>query len=280
MGVIYSQLSEALGFLEGKVKDRIELIVVLGSAQGGCIEFDSEPTEIPYSSIPNFPSAQYAAAGHAKRFLFGKIEGVETAVMDGRLHYFEGYKGADIAFPIRLLSLMGAKTIVLTNAAGGLNPQFSVGDLMFIRDHFTLFLPLEANPLVPHETEFGETPHLPQVPGVLYDKGLIEKMKSLSGNMGISWKEGTYAFDSGPQFESGVDLKLLRLIGADAVGMSTVPEAMAAFQLGMKVAGISGITNVMSGDSNPTSDEEVKEQAGTIGPKINRLVHGLALGLE
>ena len=279
MGQLYDQLSAAYDSIKKDLPPQIRLGVVLGSAQGGCVKFDNEPVAIPYSAIKGFPPQKsYQASGHAKRYLIGSIGDVNVVVMDGRYHSHEGYTGSELVTPIRFMKLMGVDTFLLTNAGGGLRPSFRVGDLMFITDHLTLFLPPNANPLMPHEIEFGEQ-HIPQVPGVLYDRSVINSMRRVADRTGIRHKEGGYAFLTGPQFESGIDTKILMVLmmltSLGAVGMSTVPEAMAAYQMGIRVGGITGITNKLGWGRNSTTDAEVKAQAGAIGPKVNTLVHGL-----
>ena len=262
----YERLLKALEAVRAKTDFVPEVGIVLGSglgAFGGKIE---KVAEIAYGDIPGFPVS--TAPGHAGRFLFGYVEKTAVAVMQGRVHMYEGYSGADVAMPARLLRLMGAKILFLTNASGGIRADLDAGDLMMLTDHMGFFIP---NPLIGQNIDELGT-RFPDMSEV-YDKSLRSVLRTAAEKNGIDLKEGVYVQYSGPSFETPADIRMLGRLGADAVGMSTVVEAMAARHCGLRVCAVSCIANKAAGISpTPLSGEEVIEAANAAAPRFQRLL--------
>ncbi len=240
--------------------------IVLGSGLGDYASQIKVESELSYGQIEDFPVS--TVPGHAGKFIFGTIDGIPVVCMKGRVHYYEGYDISDVVLPVRLMGLMGAKILFLTNAAGGVNPSFHAGDLMLIRDHIALFAP---NPLIgPNIDELGV--RFPDMSSV-YDKELQEIIRSTARENNIFLQEGVYTQLTGPSFESPAEIRMLRLLGTDAVGMSTVVEAIAANHMGMKICGVSCISNLAAGmTANPLTHEEVQEAADLAAPRFSKLV--------
>lgn len=243
-----------------------ESAVVLGSGLGGFAERIQVEAQVPYASLPGFPVS--TVTGHAGRFLFGYVEGKPVAVMQGRVHYYEGYSMEQVVLPIRVLRALGARELLLTNAAGGVGPGLAPGCLMLLTGHIASFVP---SPLIgPNEEALG--PRFPDMSEV-YDHSLRERAKAAAAELGIELKEGVYLQTTGPNYETPEEIKLYRLLGADAVGMSTACEAMAARHMGMNVCGISVVTNLAAGlGGKPLSHEEVQEVADRVGGQFQELV--------
>ena len=262
----YERLLTALAAVRQKTDFVPEVGIVLGSGLGAFGEKIEKAAEIAYGEIPGFPVS--TAPGHAGRFLFGYVEKTPVAVMQGRVHMYEGYDGADVVMPARLLKLMGAKILFLTNASGGIRSDLDAGDLMMLTDHIGFFIP---NPLIGENIEeLGvRFPDMSEV----YDKSLRRILRSAAEKNGIDLKEGVYVQYSGPSFETPADIRMLGRLGADAVGMSTVVEAMAARHCGLKVCAVSCIANKAAGISpTPLSGEEVIEAANAAAPRFQRLL--------
>jgi len=247
--------------------------IVLGSGIGNLsreidIEFQLEYTSIPYFPIPT-------VKGHSGQLIFGRMEGKRIVAMAGRFHYYEGYSVDQVVFPVRLMKFLGVKTLLLSNAAGGMNPVFRVGDLMIITDHISFFT---VNPLIgPNEESHG--PRFPDM-SEPYKKQLIEKAKSIAVKRGIAVREGIYAGVTGPTFETRAEYKLLHLTGADAVGMSTVQETIAAVHLGMDVFAMSIITDMgIREEDNIITHEEVLHEARLAEPKLTAIFKGLVASI-
>ncbi len=249
------KLKKAAEYIQS-VKEVVPKVgMVLGSGLGIYVDKIEDKTYIPYSDIPFFHGT--AVEGHEGRLILGKVDGVDVAVLQGRIHAYEGHDMEDIVFATRVLATLGIETLILTNAAGGINEDFTPGDLVLIKDHINL---MGKNPLVgPNYAELG-----PRFPDMTYAynlelrKVLLESAKEI--NMDL--KQGIYCGLLGPTYETPAEIHMLRVIGADMVGMSTVPEAIAANHLGIKVAGISCITNMAAGiTKNKLNHDEVKEQA-------------------
>ena len=244
-----------------------QIAVVLGSGLGGFVEacVQIEQT-VSYSEIDGFPIS--TVKGHKGCFIFGTVGGVKVAVMQGRVHYYEGYDVSDVVLPIRVLSLMGAKAAMLTNAAGGINKDFAAGDLMLIRDHVSLFAP---NPLV------GQNPEklgvrFPDMSNI-YDNELCDIILDSAKELGLELKQGVYFQLTGPSYETPAEIRMLGTLGADAVGMSTAAEAIAAHHAGMLVCGISLISNLAAGISpTPLTHAEVQLAADEAAPRFRSLV--------
>lgn len=230
-----------------------EVAIVLGSGLGGLGEYVEDPIYIDYGEIPNLCVS--TAIGHAGRFIAGKLAGRNVLLMQGRLHIYEGWTAEQVAYPIRVLKLTGIDKLIVTNAAGGINRDFNVGDLMLINDFIKFNYP---NPLIgPNIDEFG--PRFPDMSKV-FDREYMELFRSAVASRGGEVREGVYFYCTGPQYETPAEIRAMRLIGADAVGMSTVPECIAARHAGMRILGISLITNMASGIlDRPLCGEEVIE---------------------
>ena len=263
---IMDKLERCLAAVRQKTDFVPQLALVLGSGLGDYGREVDVETVIPYQEIEGFPVS--TAPGHAGRFLLGRVAGVKVAVMQGRVHYYEGYPMQDVVLPARLLGLMGARALLLTNTAGGVNYTMAPGDLMLLRDQITCFVP---SPLIgPNEDRLGV--RFPDMSHV-YDEELSGIIRAAAARCGISLKEGVYCQLTGPQFESPAEIRMLRMLGADAVGMSTAVEAVAARHAGMRVAGVSCISNLACGmTSAPLTSEEVNETAARVADRFTRLV--------
>lgn len=266
MNEIYEKLVRCTEAVKRKTSFRPKVALVLGSRLGDYANEMEIVDTVSYKEIEDFPIS--TVAGHEGRFLFGYLAGVLVCAMQGRVHYYEGYPMQDVVLPIRLMGMLGAKTIVLTNAAGGVNFSFQPGDLMLITDHITTAVP---SPLIgPNLEKLG--PRFPDMSEV-YDKELREIIRKAARNAGISLQQGVYMQFTGPNYETPAEIRMCRTLGGDAAGMSTACEAMAARHMGMRVCGISCITNLACGMSgHPLSHEEVQETAGRSADNFKRLV--------
>ncbi len=269
MNKAYEKLVRCEKIIREKTDFEPEVALVLGSGLGGYASNMDVRCEVPYSEIEGFPVS--TVPGHDGRFLFGYVKGVPVVAMKGRIHYYEGYDMTDIVLPIRLMGMLGAKTLVLTNAAGGINMDFTPGDLMIIRDHISAFVP---SPLRGENLdELG--PRFPDM-SKIYDRGLMEYLRASAAENGFEMKEGVYLQFQGPNFETPTEIKMFRGLGADAVGMSTVCEAIAARHMGLRIAAVSCITNMAAGIlDQPLSHEEVQETADKVADKFEKLITGL-----
>ena len=252
-GQDFARAEIAAKFILGKTKLRPRIGLVLGSGLGAFANEIAGAARIDYKSIRNFPRS--TAIGHAGRLVIGKVADVPVAVMQGRVHFYEGYSMREVIFPMRVMSRMGIRAVLLTNAAGGINENFKQGCLVVLRDHINL---QGTNPLIgPNDERFGERfPDMTRVYWKPYQVAALQEGKRL----GIEMAEGVYAALTGPSYETPAEIRYLRAIGADLVGMSTVPEAIAAAQLGIRVLGISCVTNMAAGIlDRPITTEEVME---------------------
>ncbi len=250
-----------------------EVAVILGSGLGALAEEVSSDAIIAYDEIPHFPRP--SVEGHAGRLVVGTLEGRSVAVMQGRAHFYEGYTMAEVVFPVRVLHALGARVLVVSNAAGGLNRQWRAGDLMVISDHINF---MGANPLVgPNEAEMG--PRFPDM-SEAYDKDLVALAEAAALDLRISLRKGIYVGVSGPSYETPAELRMLARWGADAVGMSTVHEVIAARHAGMRVLGLTAITDMATGEVvAPVSHEEVLAVARELEPRFVRLVRRIVATL-
>lgn len=265
----FEKINHCLEQIRSKTDFEPLMAVVLGSGLGGYASKMEVLCEIPYSEIDGFPVS--TVQGHDGRFLFGYVEGVPIVAMKGRVHFYEGYAIDDVVLPIRTMGLLGAKYILLTNAAGGIDLDFEPGDLMLIEDHISSFI---RSPLIGENIEeLGvRFPDMSRV----YDLKLCECIRRAASSEGIDIKEGTYLQTSGPQFETPTEIKMFRTLGASAVGMSTVVEAIAAHHMGLRVCGISCISNMAAGILDQTlTHSEVQITADKVAHKFERLVSGL-----
>ena len=246
--------------------------IILGSGLGALADAVEGAASIPYNEIPSWPVS--TVFGHQGRLVAGKLEGRQVVVMQGRAHYYEGYSMAQVTLPVRVFQRLGVETLIVTNAAGGINPEFIPGDLMLITDHLNLVGMAGLSPLRgPNLDVLG--PRFPDM-SQAYDRQLLDLARQAAKEAGILLREGVYVCLAGPSFETPADLRFLRTIGADAVGMSTVPEVTAARHGGTRVLGISGISNKANLDGNTiTSHEEVLAAGQKIVPKLITVVRGV-----
>lgn len=274
MNKVYEKLINCLENVRKKTDFQPRVAVVLGSGLGDYAEQIEVVTEIPYSEIEGFPVS--TVPGHAGRFIFGYIDTVPVVCMKGRVHYYEGYPISDVVLPIRLMKLMGAEILFLTNAAGGVNSSFHPGDLMMIRDQIAVFAP---NPLIGENIEELGV-RFPDMSNV-YDRELQNVIVKAAKEHHIFLQEGVYAQLTGPSFESPAEIRMLRGMGVDAVGMSTVVEAIAANHMGMRICGISCISNLAAGmTADPLTHEEVQEAADMAAPNFKKLVTEAVKGMK
>lgn len=250
--------------------------IILGSGLNDLAESVQDAVHIPYSDLPNFPVS--TVHGHKGRFVIGHLEGKPVLVMQGRIHYYEGYTMGEVTLPVRVMQRLGIQSMIVTNAAGGVHPDFIPGDVMLITDQLNLMGMSGLNPLMgPNLDEIG--PRFPDM-SQPYDRAYCDLARKIAAENKITLREGVYAGLSGPSFESPADLRFLRLAGADAVGMSTVPEVIIARHGNMRVLGLSGISNKANLDgSTITTHEEVIEAGRIITPKIEKIVRGLLRGM-
>lgn len=271
--VTRAQIEEAVALIRRRIHIQPEFGLVLGSGLGPLAEAVEDAVSIPFADIPHFPLS--SVVGHAGRMLVGRLEGRSVLVMQGRVHYYEGYSMGQVTFPIRIMQVLGIHTVILTNAAGGLNTAFAAGDVMLITDHINLIGMTGQNPLRgPNDESLGTRfPDMSQP----YDAGLQAAALKVAAEAHIDLKQGVYICLAGPSFESPADIKFLRLIGADAVGMSTVPETITARHGGLRVLGLSGISNALPvpGVTQETSHEEVLAAGQSIVPKLTTIIRGV-----
>jgi purine-nucleoside phosphorylase len=251
--LLYENAEHAARIIRVRWSEDVRVALVLGSGLNAFADDIEDAVVIPYEEIPSF--ARSTVEGHAGRLVLGKVEGIPVAAMQGRFHYYEGYSFEEVTFPIRMLGLLGIKSIVLTNAAGGLNNDFTEGTLMVISDHLNL---MGANPLRgPNDERFG--PRFPDMTEV-YDREYQEITVKEAHAMGIDLRRGIYAALPGPSYETPAEIRMLRALGADAIGMSTVPEAIVARHMGISLLGLSCITNMAAGVlDRPINHTEVME---------------------
>lgn len=263
------KIKESALFLEQKITNRPTVGIVLGSGIGGLVKDIQIEIVIPYKEIPNFPES--TVAGHKGELIFGTIGGVQVMVMNGRFHYYEGHTMKDITFPIQVMNQMGIKKVVLSNAAGGMNPTFGIGDIMIIRDHINL---MGNNPLMgKNYDELG--PRFPDM-SEAYSKRMIKLAKEIGKKNNIPLQQGVYLAVTGPCFETPAEYRMFYTMGADAVGMSTVPETIVARHLGMEVFALSVITDLgVIGQVEKASHEEVLHAAEYAEPNMIKLVSEL-----
>ena len=266
MNPVYEKLMNCYESIRKKTDFKPLVALVLGSGLGDYASGIRVVDTVSYSEIEGFPVS--TVPGHAGRFIFGYVEDVPVVCMQGRVHYYEGYSMQDVVLPTRLMKLLGAKVLFLTNAAGGIKLGMHAGELMLITGHISCFVP---SPLIgPNLDELG--PRFPDMSEV-YDKKLSHIIKKCAYDMDFPIQEGTYLQLTGPQYESPQEIAMCRMLGADAVGMSTVCEAIAAKHMGMKIVGISCVTNLAAGiNPTPLSHAEVQEMADQVAPKFKELV--------
>ncbi len=266
MDNVYEKLVDCLGSVRRETDFVPEVAVILGSGLGEFAEGIKRVAAIDYEEIDGFPMA--TVDGHAGRFVFGYVGEVPVVVMQGRIHYYEGYPMSDVVLPVRLMGMLGAKVLLSTNAAGGIREDLKPGDLMLITDQIAQFVP---SPLIGQNIDelgvrFPDMSHI-------YDEGLRTAVKAAAKNVGVSLKEGVYIQFTGPAYESPAEIRMARAMGADAVGMSTACENVAAVHMGMRVCGISSISNMAAGISPvPLSHAEVKAAGDRVAATLGKLL--------
>ncbi|MBN1874163.1 MAG: purine-nucleoside phosphorylase [Anaerolineae bacterium] len=251
--------------------------LILGSGLSALADSVANAVTIPFSDIPYFPVS--TVAGHSGRLVLGELEGQSVMVMQGRAHYYEGYSMARVTFPIRVMQVLGVQTLIVTNAAGGLNMTYRAGEVVILRDHINLIGMAGLNPLRgPNLEQFG-----PRFLGMndAYDPELRSLARRVAQEAGIPYHQGVYICLAGPNFEGPADVRFLRLMGADAVGMSTVPEVIVARHGGMRVLGLSGLSNTLSGEEGapPPNHEEVLEAGEILVPRLEAIIRGVLQAL-
>jgi purine-nucleoside phosphorylase len=270
---ILQQIAETVTWIRSVSDATPRVGIVLGSGLGNLAREIEVDTEIAYSDIPHFPVS--TVEGHQGKLIFGKLGGQPIVVLSGRFHYYEGYPADQVVYPIRVLKYLGVQTLLLSNAAGGMNAAFRVGDLMIIRDHISLFT---VNPLL-GKNDDGLGPRFPDM-SEPYSKELIRMAKAITARLGIPVHEGVYAGVTGPSFETRAEYKLLHIAGGDAVGMSTVQEVIAARHIGLSVFAISVITDLgIREEDNLITHEEVLQAAAAAEPKLTSLFRALVAEL-
>ncbi len=263
------QIDEAVSFIKQRTKYQPKIALILGSGLGGLADSILNPDRIPFDEIPHWPHS--TVRGHVGRLVIGELENQPVFVMQGRIHFYEGYSMSQVTLPIRVMQRMGIEILIVTNAAGAINPNYAPGDLMLISDNLNLVGMMGFNPLIgPNLDEFGvRFPDMSQA----YDRALSDLARTAATEHSITLHEGVYAGLSGPSFEGPADLRFLRAVGADAVGMSTVAEVIVARHGGTRVLGISGISNKANLDGNTTTTHDEVLEAGTVMvPKLEAII--------
>jgi purine-nucleoside phosphorylase len=267
------KVQETAAFIKAKIKVTPEVGIILGTGLGGLIHEIEDQVAIPYKEIPHFPVS--TVEGHVGQLIFGKLGGRNIVAMQGRFHYYEGYSMQEVTFPIRVMKLLGIELLVLSNASGGLNPDFKIGDLMIITDHINL---MPSNPLIgANDDELG--PRFPDM-SEAYDKQIISKAVKIVRKHNINYRTGVYAGVSGPTFETPAEYNYIRVIGADAVGMSTVPEVIVARHMGLPCFAVSVISDLgVAGKIVEITHKEVIDAASIAEPRMTLLISELLKSL-
>jgi len=266
-------LKETVKFLRKKYKQEPTVGIVLGSGLGKFVEEISVEKEVAYSDIPNFPVS--TVEGHTGKLIFGKLGGKNVIAMAGRFHFYEGYSAYEVVYPIRVMKMLGVKTLLLSNAAGSVNSNYKVGDIMIIRDHISFFTP---NPLIgPNISDFG--PRFPDM-SEPYKKHLIQKAKEIAARSNYHVHEGVYVSVTGPTFETKAEYKLIQVVGGDVVGMSTVQESIVANHMGIEVFAISIVTDIgIRDEDNIITHEEVLQAAKEAEPRLATIFRELVAAI-
>ncbi|MCF6137654.1 purine-nucleoside phosphorylase [Pseudalkalibacillus berkeleyi] len=269
MSKLLKEVQESVEAIHQKSAQQPTIGLILGSGLGDFADEINHATYIDYTEIPHFPVS--TVEGHAGKLVIGELSGKTVVAMQGRFHFYEGYTMQEVTFPVRVMKGLGVEQIIVTNACGGMNPDFQAGDLMIIEDHLNM---TGANPLIgPNDKELG--PRFPDM-STAYTPELIELVKSVGKEQGISLQQGVYASISGPTYMTRAELKMLRTVGADTVGMSTVPEVIVARHMDMKTIGISCITDMaIAEELEPLTHEQVVEVANRTKPTFKQLLRSV-----
>lgn len=255
----------AISYIKSKTDIVPKLGIILGSGLGEASELVDNAVYIAYDDIPDFPVS--TVKGHAGRFVIGYINDVPVILMQGRVHMYEGYSPSDVVIPVRVMGLMGIDTLIITNAAGGISDKLCVGDIMIIEDHISSFI---SSPLIgPNDERFGT--RFPDMTHV-YDKEYINTLKNIYSELSLQTNTGVYVQVRGPQYETPAEIRMLRQLGADAVGMSTVCEAIAARHMNIRVVGLSSICNMAAGISNMLSHDDIMNMSNNLSDKLSCII--------
>ena len=262
------KIQQTAAFLKEKMHTHPETAIILGTGLGSLAHEITEKYEISYKDIPNFPLS--TVEGHSGKLIFGKLGNKDIMAMQGRFHYYEGYSMQEVTFPVRVMRELGIRTLFVSNAAGGMNPDFEIGDLMIITDHINLF---PEHPLRGRNIDYG--PRFPDM-SEAYDHELIRQADTIAAEKGIHVQHGVYLGTQGPTFETPAEYKMFHIMGADAVGMSTVPEVIVANHCGIRVFGVSVITDLgVEGKIVEVSHEEVQRAADAAQPRMTDIMREL-----
>ena len=266
------KISEAAAYIGRRINSKPQIAIILGTGLAGLTREIENRQVLPYSEIPNFPVS--TVEGHAGELIFGSISGKQVMAMNGRLHFYEGYGMDKMTFPVRVMKELGIELLLVSNASGGLNPSYSVGDIMFIEDHINMMNLMQENPLKgPHTPELGS--RFTDM-GSPYDRDILEKAVTVAERLGIHCQKGVYVGVTGPTFETPAEYRYMRFTGGDAVGMSTVPEIIVANQVGMKVLAISVISDLgVEGKIVKVSHSDVIDAASHAEPRMTLIIKEL-----
>lgn len=268
------ELKETTQYIQHKIKFDPHVGIVLGTGLGGLTKEIKPIASIPYTEIPHFPTS--TVKGHEGKLIFGELGGRKVIAMQGRFHYYEGYSMQELTFPIRVMKLLGIKLLILSNAAGGVNPNYEIGDLMVIKDHINL---MGGNPLI-GKNDTGLGPRFPDMSEV-YDKNIIRQFTKIARHQNIHFQIGVYAAVSGPTFETPAEYKYIRVLGADAVGMSTVPESIVARHMSLPVLAVSVISDLgVEGKIVEITHDDVIDAASLVEPKMTFILKEMLKNLE
>jgi purine-nucleoside phosphorylase len=268
------ELKETIQYIQRKINFEPQVGIVLGTGLGGLTTDIIPIASIPYTEIPHFPIS--TVKGHEGKLIFGELGGSKVIAMQGRFHYYEGYSMQELTFPIRVMKLLGIKLLILSNAAGGVNPNYEIGDLMVIKDHINL---MGGNPLI-GKNDTGLGPRFPDMSEV-YDKKVIGQFTKIARHQNVHFQVGVYAAVSGPSFETPAEYKYIRYLGADAVGMSTVPEAIVARHMSLPVLAISVISDLgVEGKIVEITHDDVIDAASLVEPKMTLILKEMLMNLE
>lgn len=272
--IMLQTIEETIAFIKAKLDFDPEIGIVLGTGLGGLTDEIEEKGSLSYSEIPNFPVS--TVKGHEGKLIFGNLGNRRVVAMQGRFHYYEGYSMQEVAFPIRVLKYLGIRLLVLSNAAGGVNPDYEIGDMMIINDHINL---MGNNPLLgKNDDSLG--PRFPDMSEV-YDKKIIRMFTKIARHHNVHYHQGVYAAVSGPTFETPAEYKYIRILGADAVGMSTVPESIVARHMGLPVFAISIISDLgVEGKIIEITHDDVIDAAATVAPQLTRVLKEMISKME